>query len=280
MKHILITGAGSYIGTAFQKALRAFPEDYCVRALSLRGEAWKTEDFSGVDTLVHVAGIAHRKETAENAQEYYFVNRDLVLETAEKAKRDGVKQFVFLSSMSVYGQQTGVITKSTVPQPKSHYGKSKWQAEQGLKALEDENFRVCILRPPMVYGKNCKGNFQTVIRLVRRLPLFPRIENRRSMIYIDHLCAFLKLCVDEDLAGIYLPQNAETVCTADMAALMAKCLGKKLYFSGLFGRMVGLLRPFMSLLQKAFGTLVYEGTEDFDFRYAVTDFAESIRQSL
>lgn len=159
MKKILITGANSYIGTSFEKYMAQWPEKYQVDTVDMIDGTWREKDFSGYDTVFHVAGIAHQKETQENAELYYKINRDLAFDTAVKAKTDGVKQFIFLSSMSVYGLETGVITKETVPTPKSNYGKSKLQAEELLNGLADETFKVAILRPPMVYGKGCKGNY-------------------------------------------------------------------------------------------------------------------------
>ena len=174
MKKILITGANSYIGVSFETYLKEnYPDEYSVDTVDMIDGTWREKDFSGYDTVFHVAGIAHQKETSENESLYYKVNRDLAVETAEKAKREGVKHFLFLSSMSVYGVETGVITKDTLPCPKSNYGKSKWQAEEKLGEMQSENFCVSLLRPPMVYGKDCKGNFQTVVKIVKKFPIFP-----------------------------------------------------------------------------------------------------------
>ena len=124
MKKILITGANSYIGTSFEKyILENYPQEYTVETVDMTNPSWKEKDFSEFDCVFHVAGIAHIKETKEKAKLYYSVNRDLAVETTEKAKNEGVKQFVFLSSMSVYGIETGIINKETVPEPKSNYGK-------------------------------------------------------------------------------------------------------------------------------------------------------------
>ncbi|MBR5858876.1 MAG: NAD-dependent epimerase/dehydratase family protein, partial [Clostridia bacterium] len=182
MKKILITGANSYIGTSFETYLKEnFPDDYVVDTVDMIDGTWHEKSFAGYDSVFHVAGIAHQKETKENAHLYYEVNRDLAIEIAKKAKDDGVKQYIFLSSMSVYGVETGVITKETEPNPKSNYGKSKLQAEQGISSLASDDFKVCILRPPMVYGRGCKGNFQTVVKIVKKSPVFPNVKNKRSI---------------------------------------------------------------------------------------------------
>ena len=280
MKKILITGAGSYIGTAFASYMEQWQTEYAVETVDMIDPAWRDKDFSGYDAIFHVAGIAHRKETAENAELYYRVNRDLAIEVAKKAKDQGVGQMIFLSSMSVYGKDTGVITKETEPAPQSHYGRSKLEAEQGIAAVVDDTFRVAVLRPPMVYGSGCPGNFGTVIKLVRKLPVFPRLHNERSMIYIEHLCAFVKKCVDEQLSGLYFPQNKEYLRTVDMARVIARSLGKKRYFSCLLGLGVVMLRPFVGIARKGFGTLIYRDTEEFMFDYCTVDNETSVRDSV
>ena len=196
MKNILITGANSYVGTSFEKWLSQWPDKYHVDTIDMIDGTWREKSFAGYDAVFHVAGIAHRKETKQNAHLYYEVNRDLAIETAKKAKAEGVSQFIFMSSMSVYGMETGVITRDTVPNPKNHYGKSKFEAEQGITALEDESFRVAVLRPPMIYGKGCKGNYQKLAKLARITPVFPDIENKRSMyISIIYLRLFSSLLI-------------------------------------------------------------------------------------
>ena len=280
MKKILITGANSYIGVSFENYMKQWADEYSVDTVDMIDGTWREKDFGGYDAVFHVAGIAHKKETKENAELYYKVNRDLAIETAKKAKGDGVKQFIFLSSMSVYGMDTGVITKGTVPAPKSNYGKSKLQAEEGMKELASDDFKICTVRPPMVYGKDCKGNFQTVVKIIKKSPVFPNVKNERSMIYIDNLSEFIKLCVDRELCGLYFPQNKEYVTTVDMAKGIAAKLEKKRYFSYLLGCGVFVLRPFVSVAKKGFGTLTYLGTEELDYSYCIVDNEESIKRSI
>ena len=279
MKKILITGSGSYIGRSFESFMKDFSDEYVIDTVDMQSPAWIEFDFSGYDTVFHVAGIAHRKENKDNAHLYYEVNRDLAIETAKKAKESGVSQFIFLSSMSVYGMESGVITRDTVPSPKSNYGRSKLEAEEGMAELADDGFKVCILRPPMVYGKGCLGNFGTVIRLVRKLPLFPRVNNRRSMIYIDNLSRFVKMCIDRELDGLYFPQNREYMNTTEMALWIAEKLGKKCRRSRLLGLCVRIVMPFVGMAKKAFGSLVYENCEDLGYEYATVDLKESVMRS-
>ncbi len=279
MKKVLITGANSYIGTSFEKYIKEnYPNDYIVDTVDMIDASWIEKDFSEYDTVFHVAGIAHQKETKQNASFYYSVNRDLSIEIAKKAKNDGVEQFIFLSSMSVYGMDTGVITKDTQPKPKSHYGRSKWEAEQGIVEFEDDSFKVCILRPPMVYGKECKGNFQKIVNIVEKFPIFPYVKNKRSMIYIDNLSSFVKVCVDKGLSGLFFPQNREYVCTMDIAREIAAQKGKKIRLDYITGVGVRILRLFLPVAKKGFGTLIYTIEDDMD--YCIVSSEEAVRRSV
>ena len=281
MKKILITGANSYIGTSFEKYITEnFADDYIVDTIDMIGDTWREKSFTGYDSVFHVAGIAHQKETKENANLYYEVNRDLAIEIAKKAKNDGVKQFIFLSSMSVYGMDVGVITRETLPNPKSHYGRSKLQAEEGINTLSDDNFKVCTLRPPMVYGKGCKGNFNKIKKLVEKFPIFPYVKNERSMIYVDNLSSFIKMAVDNSLSGLFMPQNREYVSTIDLAMGIAEGVGKKIRREYLTGVIVKILRLFYPAAKKAFGSLIYENTEVNDYSYVVTDGKHSYIASV
>ena len=257
MKKILITGANSYIGTSFEKYMSQWKDEYIVDTVDMIDGSWREKSFAGYDVVFHVAGIAHRKETKENAHLYYEVNRDIAFETAQKAKESGVKQFIFLSSMSVYGLLTGEITKETKPDPKSNYGKSKLQAEELIKELEDNSFRVTIVRPPMVYGPGCKGNYVRLEKLAKITPLFPDIENKRSMIYIDVLSEKIKEIADTGFRGLALPQNDEYVCTRDMFRQIAEENNKKIYFTKIFNPFIRLLVGKVSIVSKVFGDLIY-----------------------
>lgn len=256
MKKILITGANSYIGTSFEKYIAQFGDEYKIDTVDMIGEAWKSKDFSEYDTVFHVAGIAHQKETLENAHLYYEVNRNLAVATAKKAKREGVRQFILLSSMSVYGMDTGVITKDTVPHPKSHYGKSKLQADEKIAKLECDTFKVAILRPPMVYGKGCKGNYQRLRSFALKSPIFPDYPNQRSMVFIDNLCEFVKKAADEKKHGLFFPQNAEYVNTSEIVRIISRKHNKNILFISFVNPIIRIM-PF-GIIKKVFGNLVYE----------------------
>ena len=281
MKRVLITGANSYIGTSFEKYInKHYPEQFSIDTVDMIDGSWREYDFSGYDCIFHVAGFAHRKETEENKQLYHSINCDLAIETAEKAKKSGVKHFVYLSSMSVFGKEVGVITHESKPTPKSNYGISKHNAELRLSEIKDESFKISVLRPPMVYGYGCKGNFQKVVKLVRKFPFFPSINNQRSMIYIDNLCEFVRLIIEKECEGLFHPQNKDYINTTNMARVIAKGLQKKIVNGKLLGMLVMAIYPFVSLVKKSFGSLIYKNMESLDFDYQVYDFENSVLLSV
>lgn len=278
MKRILITGKNSYIGKSVQNWLNREADKYRVDSISVRDESWKEKDFSNYEVVFHVVGIAHIKETKENQELYYKVNRDLAYELAKKSKSDGVKQFIFLSSMSVYGVENGIIDKNTPLNATSAYGKSKIEAEELINKLEDESFRIVTLRPPMVYGKVCRGNYPRLAGLALKTPIFPNIDNKRSMIYIDNLSEFVKQLIDNQSAGLFFPQNTEYVNTSEMVRLIAAIHGKKIIMTKLFNPSLSLLN--VSIVNKVFGDLVYEKSmSEYTSDYGVYEFEESIKMT-
>lgn len=260
MKNILITGANSYVGTSFEKWLSQWPDKYHVDTVDMIDGSWREKSFAGYDAVFHVAGIAHRKETKQNAHLYYEVNRDLAIETAKKAKAEGVPQFIFMSSMSVYGMETGVITKDTVPNPKSHYGKSKLEAEYGVTALADDSFHVAVLRPPMIYGKGCKGNYQRLRSFVLKYKVFPNITNKRSVVYIDNLITYVQKCLDSASSGIFVPQDPNYMCTKNMVWCIAQSNGQRIFISSIFN-VINTLN--FSIIKKTLGDLYYQDIDRF-----------------
>lgn len=278
--NILVTGAGSYIGETFKNYITQNYSGYRVDTVDMLDEAWREFDFSKYDSVFHVAGIAHIKETKENSSLYYKVNCDLAFEVAKKAKESSVKQFVFLSSMSVYGMDYGTININTKPQPCTSYGKSKLMAEEKISSLESEDFKAAVLRPPMVYGKNCKGNFQSLKKIAEKLPVFPHLNNKRSMIYIDNLCEFVKLVIDNGECGLFFPQNKDYVKTEDIVRVIADTQGKKIYFSFILGLGVKILMPFVTKVKKAFGSLIYDIKDPWNYIYCKEDFKSSVEKSV
>ena len=280
MKRILITGVNSYVGNSLEEWLSQYPEKYEVHKMSLRDGTWKKNDLSEFDVIVHVAGIAHVSTNPKMEEKYYKVNRDLTIDVATKAKDEGVKQFIFLSSIIVYGDSTynkGYIDKNTVPKPSNFYGKSKLQAEEAIRPLEDDNFKVVIIRPPLIYGKGSKGNFPKLAKFARKFNVFPDFENKRSMIHIDNLCEFLRLMIEYDESGLFFPQNKEYVQTSEMVRLIAEVHGKSIKLIKIFNPILRMLSGRVQIVKKVFGNLVYDKKlSKYKISYNIKDLRESI----
>lgn len=290
MKKVLITGANSYIGTSFEKFINQNHKDEIeISTLDMMNPSWKEFDFSKFDVVFHVAGIAHAdvgNVSEEVKEKYYKVNRDLTIEVANIAKDNGVKQFIFMSSMIIYsGCKETFITKETVPQAENFYGDSKLQADLALQKLTDETFKVCILRPPMIYGKGSKGNYPLLVKLASRLPVFPIVKNRRSMLHIDNLCEFIRLMINNEEAGIFFPQNDEYTDTSDMVEMIAKVKGHKIIMIPGVNFMIQLMTKVPGkigiLANKAFGNSAYDmNLSSYDKgNYRVHSLSESIQVS-
>lgn len=258
MKRVLIAGKSGYIASSLFRYLHSFPEEYEAEAISLRDGLWKALDFSKYDVVVHCAGLAHVKETKDNAQQYYQINRDLTISIAEKAKAEGVKQLVFLSSLSVYGKDEGVLTPETIPMPRSAYAKSKLEAEKMLQIMETDAFHIAILRPPMVYGPDCPGNYRALVKLAKALPVVPSYTNQRSAVSIARLCEYIKGTIDKCRCGVFVPQDEEYLCTCAEITRLAEESGRKVPVAGALNPAPELLRRFTRSGRKAFGDLIYK----------------------
>lgn len=309
VKKVLITGAGSYIGETFRAyAGKHYPALH-IDAVDMLDESWRKADFSSYDIIYHVAGIAHAdvgNVDEATREKYYKVNTDLAVEVCKKAKAEGVKEFIFMSSMIVYGDSAPygkkkVVDEHTVPHPANFYGDSKLQADVAVRDLADDGFEVIVLRPPMIYGKGSKGNYPTLAKLAKKFPVFPKIENERSMLHIDNLCEFLcqimlvKMVEEveekkEIKKGkkndvVLIPQNAEWTKTSEMVREIGEVCGKSI-------KLLKVLNPAVwvgskvpgkigGLVNKAFGNScyahevsVYEGID-----YQKIELKESIRRT-
>ncbi|GHV00316.1 UDP-glucose 4-epimerase [Clostridia bacterium] len=281
MKRILITGANSYVGGAVEKRLTA--AGHAVTVLDMIGDAWRAFDFSGYDCVFHVAGIAHDIGKKKDAALYYKVNTELAIETAEKAYAANVPQFIFMSSMLVYnGVKKRHITADTRPKIKGCYGDSKRRADLALQAMNGDTFKVAILRPPMIFGAGCKGNFPRLVRLAVKAPFFPKMKNYRSMLHIDNLCEFIRLLVEEGSGGLFFPQNPDYFNTSALVAEIAALKGKRLRQSRLWNPAVWLAYPFLSAARKLFGNLTYDKhmSAHFNGAYQIAGNAESVKRSV
>jgi len=279
--NILITGTNSYIGNSFIQAVGDFELDFKVEKISLRDKNWKSKSFKDCDVIIHVAAIVHQSEKNSSYDTYEKVNHQLTVELATKAKQEGVKQFIFLSTMSVYGLNVGHITANTSLNPISFYARSKLAAEQSLQDMNSEDYKVAIIRPPIVYGDTNKGNYNILRKIALSTPIFPKIENERSAIYVDNLCEFLKVVIDTQVQGIFFPQNEYYMSTSETVSLIAKAHSKTVYQSKLLALAI---QPFMfsPVFKKAFGSLTYDPSMPGgpnNLEYNKVSFDESIKKS-
>lgn len=243
---ILVTGASGFIGTGLMARLSA--EKRSVRGASrkpVRGldgpTSWiAVEDqddstdwrgpLEGVGTVVHLAGRAHimRDRTADPLGAFRRTNVYGTLNLARQAASAGVGRFVFVSSIKVNGE-TGTHRESDTPAPSDAYGSSKLEAENGLwEVAATTGLGVVVIRPPLVYGPGAKGNFEALVRAVRRgIPLpFGAIENRRSLVGRDNLVDFVVTCIEHPRAtgGTFYVSDGEDLSTPTLVRRIARAM--------------------------------------------------------
>ena len=317
MTRILITGANSFVGTNIERWLMRQPDCYQVDTVDTMNDAWKQADFSRYDVVFHVAGIAHVDPKPEMAPLYYKVNRDLAIEVAKCARDKGVKQFIYMSSGIVYkvskSLKGDVRTPDTLPNPNDFYGDSKLQAERGVvnvnfnadvnpnpnlngdvnlnlngninvdvnpnPNLNGDGMKVCILRPPMIYGPGSKGNFLRLGWLATKTPVFPEWHNKRSMLYIDNLAEFVRQIIDREMSGTFFPQNAELVDTVEIVKYFAKKYHHRIWISRIFNPLVWLASFFLPQVPKMFADCYYvPEMSKYEFDYQIVSFEDSLKR--
>lgn len=260
MKKVLIIGSNSYIGKSLQDYIHKngfINSTVLITMISASNGEWKSEDLSQYDTILHLSGIVHQKEKEDMEVLYDKVNHRMPVAIAKKAKENNVKQFIFMSTAAVYGEKATCITKDTEPNPTTYYGRSKFAAEQDIRKLQTKEFGVTIVRPPMVYGQGCKGNYPRLVKLAGKTPIFPEFHNKRSMIHIDTLCSFLYELIIHDNCGCYFPQDEEYVDTSELVVKLRKEMGKRTLLIKSFNPIIRLLMKYSNSLNKIFGDCYY-----------------------
>lgn len=278
MKKILIIGKNSYIGQSIIKHAQTRNYDFDIVEVTSRDDEWQSINFGQYDTIYHVAGIAHNSSDPKLKDLYYSINRDLTIDVAKKAKSDGAKQFVFMSSMIVFGTKNSRISKETIPNPDNFYGDSKLQAENGILPLQSEDFNVAIIRPPMVYGKGSKGNYPKLAKIAKKTPIFPDYDNKRSMIHIDNLMECISKVIELNLPGYFHPQNEEYINTSNLVKEIAKVHNHKVVTTKLFNPFINLFKK-INVVNKVFGDLYYENDLSTinNVSYIINNFESSIK---
>ncbi|SEM31573.1 UDP-glucose 4-epimerase [Ligilactobacillus sp. WC1T17] len=253
---VLITGKNSFVG----KNLKNYLEKYGYEAdlIGVRDDAWKKADFSMYDVIYHVAAIVHKGNKVDE-DTYYRVNTNLTIELAKKAKNQGVRHFIFISTMNVYGLtiSNDSIDLDTPVNPLSPYGKSKFLAEEKLRKLQDANFMITFVRPPMIYGEDAPGNLGKLIRLVSKVHIFPAYSNERSAINIEGLCQVAKYILDDNVTGVVLCQDNEYMCTYKVIKKYCDERKIKVHYTRIFNQIIKLLVGKITVFSKVFGDLKY-----------------------
>ena len=282
---ILIIGKNSYIGNHIDLWLSGHGHE--VTQLDVLTDEWKTYDYAGYDAIVHVAGIVHRPD-CNDWELYKRVNADMPISIAQMAKSQGVKQYVFFSTMGVYGYDKklvpNIVDTDTPLLAEDMYGKSKLMAEEGLMKLQDESFNVVCVRPPSVYGKGCRGGYITgFTAIARRLPVIPRAYEhvKQSFIYIDNLSEFVRLAIEKRLSGAFCPQDDKAVSANELLETISKGIGKSYRSSRFLGLGVRLL-SFLPLVNKAYGGIEYSKALSTieGVNYIIVPFDEGMRRTV
>ncbi|MCD4827126.1 MAG: NAD-dependent epimerase/dehydratase family protein [Acholeplasmataceae bacterium] len=281
MKRVLITGANSYVGTNVEKWLLREPDKYHVETLDMKDPNWRDFDFSKFDVVFHVAGIAHVSTRKIHNDLYFKINRDLAIETAQKAKLDGVKQFIFMSSIIIYGKDNKIGDYRSIKindySPENSYGQSKLEADLAIQLIGEENFKTVILRSPVIYGPNSKGNFAKLQKIAARVPVFPNIDNQRSMIYIDNLCMFIKVAIEKLYTGIFYPQNLEYMKTKDIIKYFRLAMGKPYRETKIFNPLLKVAGIFFPIINRIFGNKTYKHSDSIN-NFSYISCEESLKR--
>lgn len=251
MIRVLITGADSYLGNN-TKAYLESKSGYLVDTLDMLDENWIQSDFSKYDVVFNVCAIVHRFNKVDDSL-YFRVNRDLAIQIAKKAKDEGVRQFIQTSSNGVFGLDYGVMSVDKGFNPRTSYEKSKYEADCVLEELRDEHFKVCIVRPPLMYGNGCKGNFPKMERFAINHRFFPSLNNKKDFIYIENMADFVKFSIDNELDEICYPRDKEVVAVSTMIQQIACLNGNTIHLLGVFNPFVKILYRFSHSLRLVFG---------------------------
>lgn len=281
MKRILITGANSFIGINYRK----YSKISRITEISLLEKKPEEVDFTDVDVVLHLAAIVHQtKKTSE--EEYFRVNRDLCIKVAEEAKKGGVKQFVFLSTLKVYGKSSNEIrNEDSECIPEDAYGKSKFAAEQGLRKLEDQNFTISVIRTPIVYGEGVKTNMISLIKLIDILPILPfaNVQNKRNFTYTQNLAGFIDKIIEVRASGIFIAMDERSLSTTELVESISAYLRKRIYLFRLPLFVVWLCRLFFPrYLNKLYGSMEFDNSKSrliLDFK-PLCSTEEGIRRTV
>lgn len=254
MKKLLMTGANGFVGSCF---INNYKKKYDIKTFSFLKDDINSLDCKNIDVVFHLSALVHQMGGA-SAEEYERINVTQTLELAKKTKENGVKHFVFMSTVKVYGEETpNKYSENTNCNPEDEYGKSKLKAEKLLLELENDNFKISIIRTPIIYGYGVKANIKNLVNLVNKISILPfgNTQNKRSMVYIGNLCNLVDEVIIQQQTGIFLASDDEPLSTSKLCELIAKNLDKKIYLINIpfFESLLKLLKP--SFHKRLYGSL-------------------------
>ena len=210
MKKVLITGASGFIGSYLKEHLSG----YEISTLSLRDSNWKDQPIDA-DVVIHCAGLAHSR--GYSIEDYFEINSKLTIDFAQHCMKT-VSHFIYLSSLIVYGEgNVGLINSNSPLEPISAYGKSKVEAEKGLLQIQNKDYKVSILRLPLVYGKGVSGNLRTLVRFSKYIFVLPRFKNQRAMINLQFIVEFVESIIKKPTSeSIFILVDKEPYGSVDI----------------------------------------------------------------
>ncbi len=284
---ILITGSGSYVGRNLKSWLENTGE-CIVDELDMEDPEWIHHDFTPYDTVIHVAAIVHKKNKIPWST-YYKVNANLPYKVAKKARESHVEQFIFFSTMAVYGAgkklpEGNIIDENTQLNPKSYYGRSKLAAERKLQKLNSQNFKITIVRPPNIFGYGCSGNYiSSFVKLVRLTPVIPVIytDCKQGFIYIENLCDYIYHLIKDRRPGVFHPQDGEGISTFTLLSEIAAILQKRVRYSLTLGKIISYFHR-MKIVIKIFGGVSYSTSLSLVpyNNYSRVDFKDALKRTV
>ena len=272
MKKILLTGSNGFIGNYFQDN---YTDKYNIKTFSFRNDDFESLHVDDIDVVIHLSALVH--QIGELSKEKYEeINVTQTVNLAKKAKASGVNHFIFMSTVKVYGEESDIAYKNnSICKPQDDYGKSKLKAEQGLKNLQNDNFKISIIRTPIVYGYGVKGNMKKIVNLVKNTSILPlgKIKNRRSMVYVGNLCNIIDILIVKERRGLFLASDDEVVSTTFLIEQISKTLNKSIYLIKVpfFTNILKLVKP--TFYKRLYGNLEIDNREtkkNLDFKNPYT----------
>lgn len=278
MKNVIVTGEKGKLSCKVANWLK-LKGGFDVRQISLRGNDFENADFNGIECIIHIAGVT--PQNAKSETDYEEVNYSLTKRLADKAKQSGVKQFVFISSMAVYGAEQnicglkGMVNRDTALLPTSEYGKSKLKAEKYLQTIQNADFLVSIIRVPSVFDKEKTEYIDQYKYLAEKLPVIPVAftMNYKSFINSDNLCELIYLIVKRIYSGVVCPDDGK-FSAFDICRFIYPNKPK----SKALGKLIELSMKNNSRIIDYYGAIYYseELTNVFDGEYRIKNTFETI----